>query len=422
VFKNISLGQHIQQSLYHWKAIKILIAAVIRQKNQFSISFILNSILSLIFRQQNFALNIIALIAIGLCSISSTEAEAAKVTLAWNRTKPAPSGYKVFLRTAVTQYDYRNPEWVGSKPTTTIYNLANDTTYYFVVRSFIGDKESSDSNEVYFQSDAVNISLAPAAVTNNTTLVIDNGDKGTYSKGAWKRSTSPSAYGSQSLYSKAKGSRYTFVSQITGHYEISLWWTADSSRCSSVPVKIYDGNQLLDTVIVNQRRNGGLWYVLGSYDFFDRARVVIKSRNNRCTTNVDAIEFSEDDDDSRIVDNSTRGTSSSGTWKVSNGNLPYGSQSLFTKIKGASYTFTSRLTGRNKVYLWWTKHNSRCTRIPVTIYSDGVEIDTVYVNQRQNGSRWNLLGSYYFRGQASVNIQSVRNNCTTCADAVLFSK
>ena len=46
-------------------------------------------------------------------------------------------------------------------------------------------------------------------------------------------------------------------------------------------------------------------------------------------------------------------------------------------------------------------------------------LDTVIVNQQQNGGAWNVLGSYQFSGQAHVVIRSVSTN-TTSADAVRF--
>ena len=55
----------------------------------------------------------------------------------------------------------------------------------------------------------------------------------------------------------------------------------------TVPVDIYDGSTLIDTVYVNQTANGGKWNSLGTYTFSGTARVVINSQGG-CTTSADA--------------------------------------------------------------------------------------------------------------------------------------
>ncbi len=79
-----------------------------------------------------------------------TKGHAAQVTMAWDPTDPAPDGYRLYHRLEGQDYDYENCIWSGEEPNATIYGLYDDTGYYFVVRAFEGDVESSDSNEVYF--------------------------------------------------------------------------------------------------------------------------------------------------------------------------------------------------------------------------------------------------------------------------------
>ncbi len=121
-----------------------------------------------------------------------------------------------------------------------------------------------------------------------------------------------------------------------------------------------------------------------------------------------------------IIDNGDSGTGANGTWSVSAGTGPYGSGSLYNKTVSGTYSFETACTGSHEVYLWWTYHQSRYTAVPVQIY-DGTELlDTVIVNQLQNGSRWNLLGTYTFSGMAKVVVVSSSSSETTCADAVKF--
>ena len=120
-----------------------------------------------------------------------------------------------------------------------------------------------------------------------------------------------------------------------------------------------------------------------------------------------------------IIDNGDAGTSSTWGWYVSGGVNPYGDNSLFSGQEDAGYTFEAALDGSYDVSLWWTEHWSRCSSVPVGIYDGYTLLDTIEVNQKANGGRWNLLGTYVFSGTATIVIIS-QGSCTTCADAVMF--
>lgn len=84
---------------------------------------------------------------------------AAYVTLAWSPGTPAPEGYRIFHRTTDGTYNYEAPAWSGSATKCYISDLADNTTYYFVVRAFEGPYESSDSNEVSYRTKATGPSI-----------------------------------------------------------------------------------------------------------------------------------------------------------------------------------------------------------------------------------------------------------------------
>jgi hypothetical protein len=122
-------------------------------------------------------------------------------------------------------------------------------------------------------------------------IIIDNGDDGTFFTGTWRTSRSPNPYGGNSLYCTGGGSRYTYETALEGIYAVSLWWTENStSRCSRVPVEIYDGSTLIGTVEVNQQTDGGQWNELGEYSFNGAASVMVVSEGG-CSTGADAVEF-----------------------------------------------------------------------------------------------------------------------------------
>ena len=255
--------------------------------------------------------------------------QAAQATLSWDANDPAPQGYRVYQRTEGQAYNYSTPRWTGSGVTCSVGNLKDNTRYYFVVRAYVAVNESANSHEVTFinstsspapppDSDGDGIIDAEDAfpldknewidsdgdgvgdnadtdnlVGNGIPTVIDDGQTGTSFSGKWSNSGGANPYGSGSLYSKEVGANYTYQSAISGSYEVELWWTQYSTRCKDVPVKIYDGATLLETVSVNQRQDGGQWNFLGVYEFSGQARVVVVSEDSTCTTSADATRYSQ---------------------------------------------------------------------------------------------------------------------------------
>ena len=124
-------------------------------------------------------------------------------------------------------------------------------------------------------------------------IILDNDGPGTSFTGSWEASGGLNYYGTQSVYSRDTGATYIFTANINGYQNVSMWWTWYSSRCSNVPVEIYDGNTLLNSVEVNQQdqAQASTWYDLGSYNFSGTARVVVLSQSSGCSTCADAVKF-----------------------------------------------------------------------------------------------------------------------------------
>lgn len=120
-----------------------------------------------------------------------------------------------------------------------------------------------------------------------------------------------------------------------------------------------------------------------------------------------------------IRDNGGSGTSASGSWLVSGGANPYGSNSLYSKQSGDSYTYKINLAsaGEYQVFARWTEWSNRRTSVPYVISHQG-GTNTVNVNQQKNGGKWIKLGSTWnFGSTAVVTIRSLGNG-TTNADAI----
>ena len=97
-----------------------------------------------------------------------TVPQTAQATMAWDPNDPTPDGYRIYQRIEGQAYNYNQPVWTGSATTGTVYNLDYDTTYYFVVRAYVGTLESADSGEVSF------FAQAPPPATHTITVVAGN--------------------------------------------------------------------------------------------------------------------------------------------------------------------------------------------------------------------------------------------------------
>jgi len=125
-----------------------------------------------------------------------------------------------------------------------------------------------------------------------------------------------------------------------------------------------------------------------------------------------------------IIDNGDADTSSTGKWLNSDAPGAYGTGSVYS---GDLRTYTWKLncpeTAEYEVSMWWTEWPSRATRAKVLVACDqGTR--TVYVNQRENGGKWNDIGKYPFTEGKTYKVTMVAapGKVTTCADAVRFVK
>ncbi len=148
--------------------------------------------------------------------------------------------------------------------------------------SFSTSSLSEGSHTIFFQVEddgglrsAETSTLLEVRALPSGPLILDDGEPGTSSTGAWSVSLAPSPYGPRSLYGRS-GSTYTYSLDLgaPGRYEVQLWWTELTTRSSSAPVDIVepDGTR---TVLVDQRKNGGKWNPLGDFLFGVTAVVTI---------------------------------------------------------------------------------------------------------------------------------------------------
>jgi len=150
-------------------------------------------------------------------------------------------------------------------------------------------------------ANAMGSSVQSFNVDTTGAIIIDNGDPGTSFTGTWAISGGTNPYDPDdpdavSLWSR-DGSTYTwtFTPQLSGTYDISMWWTAYASRGSSIPVTIENDGQAA-TVYVNQQTGGGQWNSLGVYTFsagvsYDVTITAVPGGSANYSTCADAVKM-----------------------------------------------------------------------------------------------------------------------------------
>jgi hypothetical protein len=155
----------------------------------------------------------------------------------------------------------------------------------------VDQDESARITATYTENGQTESAFLDIMITDFSGVVIDDGDPGTTEIGTWYDSSGADPYGTGSRFAKTSSASYSYQTSASGTMEVSLWWTEFSNRCTEVPVEIYDGTALLDTVDVDQQVDGGQWNVLGTYQFNSGTAQVKIISEGGCTTSADAAQL-----------------------------------------------------------------------------------------------------------------------------------
>jgi hypothetical protein len=347
------------------------------------------------------------------------------------------AGYKVYYGTS--SHTYSQNINIGNVTTYTIDNLTEGVTYYFATTAY-----DTAGNESEYSNEASKTIQTPQQYT----LTINKGGTG-----AGTVTSSPAGINCGSDCSEIYSSG-TLV-ELTASPNTSSTFAGWSGACSGTGtctmtmnatktvtatfnLKTYTitasagtGGSISPSGSVSVNHGSNKTFTITAYDGYHIVEVLVDGSsvgtiNSYTFLNVTAnhtIEatFTRDSSPAEtIIDNGDPGTSFTGTWNVSEGADPYGTDSLYSR-DGATYTwtFTSPQTGVYKLSMWWTYRESRSTNVPVDIeHSEGTT--RVYINQQHNGGKWNMIGTYPFESGASykVTITAQPGPSSTCADAV----
>ena len=235
--------------------------------------------------------------------MGAVESEVGQITLAWDPNKEENlAGYK--LHYGIVSGEYSETVDVGNVTQYTLNDIVRGQKYFYVATAYNTEGNESDySNEISHTIPEIEEPLPDAARGWGYTyqcateqppieVIVDNGDPGTSFIGTWKPSAGANFYGNNSLYIwEGPAYRYTYQSGIVGKTKVDAWWTNRPTRCRAVPIEIWDQENLLATVPVDQLVNGGQWNYLGEYTFTGKARVVVRAQSPDCSTCADAVKF-----------------------------------------------------------------------------------------------------------------------------------
>ncbi len=261
---------------------------------------------------------------------------------------------------------------------------------------------------------------APPPPPSDGDVVIDNGAPRTSFTGRWSVSSAPHAYGPTSLHSDGPESHiYRWTPTLPArHYRVYVWWVSASDRSSSVRYQVRHATGT-STTTRDQRTGGGQWQLLGTFRFNAGSGGYVEvSDVNGGRVSADAVRFSPV---GIVIDNGQAGTRFTGSWQVSTGPSPYGSNSLEAASAGLDkyrWTPTIPAAGEYAVYVWWTALPSRSRTVEYQVrHASGTYTTTR--NQQKGGGQWRLLGTFSFKAGTTGYVQvSDVNGTGVCADAV----
>jgi len=232
------------------------------------------------------------------------------------------------------------------------------------------------------------------------TYIIDDGDPGFATSGAWNSPALPVGRDGDLLNNDAgtglNTATWTFTDLQPWHqYLISATWLADPNRATDAPFTILDGTggSVLDTVLMNQEEPpddfsdlGSNWEQLVVVTITGTELVIQLSDDANEYVIADAIHVQlVDQFPGEVIDNGDAGFSATAGWNPSPLGNGYDNDLLNTAAGNgstiATWTFTDLAPGIYRVLATWFAHPNRATDAPYTIYDGATPLVTIDVNQ-----------------------------------------
>ncbi len=194
--------------------------------------------------------------------------------------------------------------------------------------------------------------------------------------------------------------------------EIDLAWSPSTDNVGVAGYKIYRNGSYLTSTEDTSYSDTGLAmgttysYRVSAYD--DAGNESAQSSPAEDTTYI-------------IVDNADPGFSASSNWNTGTmATDKYGPDYRWRLTEAisdpATWAFNIPTADSYEVYAWWSQGWNRSATAPYIVYHSG-GYTVVYVNQQQNGGKWNSLGTYSFNAGSN----QVKLSCWTTPGYVVIA-
>ena len=155
---------------------------------------------------------------------------------------------------------------------------------------------SNDDTTKHVVADAVRFVLIPEPSIPEP-VIVDNEDLGGIPTGWHLSSAATDRYGDNYLHDDFSGQgtkSVTFTANlpVAGTYQVSMMWSRRDNRATNAPVDIVHASGTAQTSVdQTEAGTGGVWNVLGTYEFGTTGSVTIRNDNANGFVIADAVKF-----------------------------------------------------------------------------------------------------------------------------------
>lgn len=171
----------------------------------------------------------------------------------------------------------------------------NPKTSYVPWPTFGNADPTSPRAHPKYATPTLNLGNTYTTYTSDT-IILDNKDGDAYTtSGFINESQAGSEYLDSSYFSNGAAgdwAKWTTTENLSGNYDVYVWWTDYGDRDTAASYQVYDGAVLKATVAKDQNLTPGTWVLLGTYAFAGGNKGAVKvTRVAGDSTSADAVKF-----------------------------------------------------------------------------------------------------------------------------------